>query len=189
MPAEPPDPATRPSGAGAPSVEATAPHDVRLLTEHGRTVAVAESLTGGLVVAALVGVPGASKVVRGGVVAYMTDLKASLLGVDADLLARVGAVHGDVALAMARGVAVLLGADYGVATTGVAGPDPQDGHPVGEVWTAVWDRTATAAVLEGSDGVGGVRGIRLDPSLSRDAIRSAATTQALDELSALLDRP
>lgn len=110
---------------------------VRLLTAAGRTVAVAESLTGGAVAAALVDVPGASACLRGGVVAYATDLKARLLGVPAELLARVGAVHPDVALAMARGVRTALGADFGVATTGVAGPDPQDGRPPGEYHVAV----------------------------------------------------
>ena len=103
----------------------------------GSTVAVAESLTGGLVVANLVAVPGASAVVRGGVVAYATELKHNLLGVDADLLARVGPVHPAVAEAMAEGVRSRLGATYGVATTGVAGPDVQNGMPVGTVVTAV----------------------------------------------------
>jgi len=168
---------------GVPTVEETAAQAVRLLAQHGRTVAVAESLTGGLVVAALVGVPGASKVVRGGVVAYMTDLKASLLGVDPDLLARVGAVDGDVALAMARGVAVLLGADYGLATTGVAGPDTQDGHPVGEIWTAVWERRDPDAGGTGSPpGVGGAGGVLLDADLGRSGIRNAATAEALTQL-------
>jgi nicotinamide-nucleotide amidase len=81
-------------------------------------------------------VPGASAVVRGGVVSYATDLKALVLGVDPDLLAREGAVHEDVARQMALGVSRVLGADVGVATTGVAGPDPQDGQPVGTVFVA-----------------------------------------------------
>ena len=164
---------------GVPTVEQTAAQVVRLLTQQGRTVAVAESLTGGLVVAALVGVPGASKVVRGGVVAYMTDLKASLLGVDEDLLARVGPVDPDVAAAMARGVAVRLGADYGLATTGVAGPDPQDGHPVGEVYVAVWDTTRTDVAPEGA---AIVVGLRLDPALDRATIRSTTVDEALTQL-------
>ena len=142
---------------------------VAALTALGATVAVAESLTGGLVTSALVGVPGASAVVRGGVVAYMTDLKTSLLGVDADLLARVGAVDLDVAAAMAGGVAERLGATYGLATTGVAGPDPQDGHPVGEVWVAV--HVADAGPV--------VEGLRLDPALGRAGISAAATSAAL----------
>lgn len=167
------------SGAADPAYAAphpTAVEVVRLLTERGETVAVAESLTGGLVVAALISVPGASAVVRGGVVAYMTDLKASLLDVDPVLLAREGAVHPDVAAAMARGAASRLGATYGLATTGVAGPDPQDGRPVGEVWMAVdgpglaWERSET------------VVGETLDAGLGRAGIRAATVDAALDLL-------
>ncbi len=110
---------------------------VRLLADAGSTLAVAESLTGGALVAAVVDVPGASAVLRGGVVAYATDLKAELLDVPRELLAARGAVHPDVATAMARGVRERLGATWGVATTGVAGPDPQDGRPPGEYHVAV----------------------------------------------------
>lgn len=107
------------------------------LSRRGWTVGVAESLTGGLVVSRLVDVPGASAHVRGGVVAYATDIKASVLGVDAALLAAHGPVHADVATQMAQGVRRILGADVGIATTGVAGPDPLDGQPVGTVFIAV----------------------------------------------------
>ncbi len=103
----------------------------------GQTVAVAESLTGGLVAAALTDVPGASAAFRGGVVTYATDLKSLLLGVDALLLARHGAVYPPVAVAMANGVRTRLGATYGLATTGVAGPEPADGQPVGTAHIAV----------------------------------------------------
>ncbi|MFN8169479.1 MAG: CinA family protein [Candidatus Nanopelagicales bacterium] len=157
-------------------LDALAVAAVRALTAREQTVAVAESLTGGLVVSALVGVPGASRVVRGGVVAYMTDLKASLLDVDAELLAAEGAVHPDVAAAMAHGAAQRLGATYGLATTGVAGPDPQDGRPVGEVWVAVsapglaWERGET------------VRRLDLDPALGRAGIRTASAAAALETL-------
>lgn len=107
------------------------------LRGRGQSVAVAESLTGGLVVARLVDVPGASAVVRGGVVAYATDLKQALLGVDARLLARRGPVDADVAEQMATGVRERLVADWGMATTGVAGPQAQQGHPPGTVFVAV----------------------------------------------------
>ncbi|MFV2144543.1 CinA family protein [Isoptericola sp. G70] len=110
----------------------------------GWTIGVAESLTGGLVTASLVEVPGASTVVRGGVVAYATELKATLLGVDAGLLDERGAVDPDVAEAMARGVRQATGADVGLATTGVAGPDPQDGRPPGLVFVAVVTPVASA---------------------------------------------
>lgn len=142
---------------------------VQLLTASGLTVAVAESLTGGLVCAALTDVPGASRCLRGGVVAYATDLKAALLGVDPGLLAREGAVHPDVARAMARGVAMRLGADLGVATTGVAGPDPQDGRPPGTVHVAV---SGPAGVLVESLSPGSWAG-------DRASVRAHARTAAL----------
>lgn len=115
---------------------------VERLAELGWTIAVAESLTGGLVVSSLVAVPGASRVVRGGVVAYATGVKQTLLGVDAALLDAHGAVHPRVARQMAKGVRDALGldgspAEVGVATTGIAGPDSPDGQPVGTVHIAV----------------------------------------------------
>ncbi|MFJ6838114.1 CinA family protein [Streptomyces sp. NPDC091209] len=115
----------------------TAAEVVRLLTVRGETLAVAESLTGGLVAAEITAVPGASKTFRGSVTAYATELKHELLGVDVTLLAERGAVDPQVAAQMAAGVRKALGADWGIATTGVAGPDPQDGQPVGTVYVAV----------------------------------------------------
>ena len=90
---------------------------VRLLTVRGETVAVAESLTGGLVAADQTTVPGASRAFRGSVTAYATELKHELLGVDATLLATRGAVDAQVAAQMAAGVRKALGADWGIATT------------------------------------------------------------------------
>ena len=110
---------------------------VAALTEQQRTIAVAESLTGGLLGATITAVPGASVVFRGGVIAYAPDVKAALLGVPAELLAARGAVDPDVAAAMAAGVQQRLGADIGVSTTGVAGPDPADGKRPGTVHIAV----------------------------------------------------
>jgi nicotinamide-nucleotide amidase len=118
-------------------VNSPAAEVVRLLTVRGETLAVAESLTGGLVAAEITAVPGASKAFRGSVTAYATELKHELLGVDATLLAERGAVDPQVAAQMAAGVRKALGADWGLATTGVAGPDPQDGQPVGTVFVAV----------------------------------------------------
>jgi nicotinamide-nucleotide amidase len=109
----------------------------RALAAGNATIAVAESLTGGLLGGALTDVAGSSATFRGGVVAYATELKATLLDVDPDLLRRDGAVQPEVAAAMARGAAGLLGATFGLATTGVAGPDPQDGHPPGLVYLAL----------------------------------------------------
>lgn len=136
------------------------------LGARGWTVAVAESLTGGLLASALVDVPGASAFVRGGVVAYATDVKRDVLGVDPALLDSVGAVDEAVASQMAAGVRRLLRADVGIATTGVAGPEPQDGRPVGAVCIAVTTPqggTATSFLLEGD----------------RAQIRAAAVEKAL----------
>jgi nicotinamide-nucleotide amidase len=150
----------------APGVPQAARELLRLAAEHGLTVAVAESLTGGLVAAAITAHPGASAVFRGSVTAYATDLKASLLGVDADLLAEAGVVHAEVARQMAQGVRRLCGADLGIATTGVAGPEQQDGQPVGTVYTAV----ATAT---------GAESARLDLHGDRARIQRESTDAAL----------
>jgi nicotinamide-nucleotide amidase len=109
---------------------------VGALKDRGETIATAESLTGGMVGAALTDVPGVSAVYRGGLVVYATDLKAKLAGVPDDLLAAVGPVHPDTASALATGVRERLEATYGLATTGVAGPDPQAGIAAGTVYVA-----------------------------------------------------
>jgi len=115
---------------------------VARLKELGWTIGVAESLTGGLVAASVISVPGASTVVRGAIVAYATDVKQSLLGVDANLLEAHGPVHPRVARQMAEGIRRAVGrdgvpSDVGVATTGIAGPLSPDGQPVGTVHIAV----------------------------------------------------
>jgi nicotinamide-nucleotide amidase len=137
-----------------------------LLRRRGETLAVAESLTGGLLAATIVDVPGASTVFRGGLVVYATDLKGSLAGVPSDLLAARGPVDPDVAVALARGARERCRADWGLATTGVAGPDPQDGHAVGEVYIGV-------AGPSGAD----VR--RLTLAGNRPAIRAGSVAAAL----------
>ena len=124
-------------GVAGPAARELAAEVLGLLTQAGQTVATAESLTGGLVAAALTDVPGSSSAFCGGVVAYATELKSRLLGVDAAMLKQHGPVYAPVAAAMAEGVRKRLAATVGVATTGVAGPDPQDGHPPGTVHIAV----------------------------------------------------
>ena len=109
----------------------------RTLREQHQTVAVAESLTGGLLAAALTSTPGASATFRGGLVVYATDLKSRLVGVSDSLLAEQGAVAAQVALELAQGVRSRLSASWGVGVTGVAGPDSQDGQPVGTVFLSV----------------------------------------------------
>ena len=124
-------------GVAGQAAQELATEIIRLLTRAGQTLAAAESLTGGLVAAALTDVPGASDAFRGGVIAYATELKAQVLGVDVTMLKKHGPVYAPVASAMAEGVRQRLGATIGVATTGVAGPGPQDGHPAGTVHIAV----------------------------------------------------
>lgn len=117
---------------------------VAALTRAGSSVAAAESLTGGGVLQALTSVPGSSAVVRGGVVAYATDVKQALLAVPRRLLEERGPFDQQVAAEMAHGARSLLGAEWGLATTGVAGPDPVEGHPPGSVFVAVSGPTGTS---------------------------------------------
>jgi nicotinamide-nucleotide amidase len=124
-------------GVAGPGARELAAEILSMLTAAGQTLAAAESLTGGLVAAALTDVPGSSAAFRGGVVAYAPELKAEILGVDEKLLAEHGPVYAPVAAAMAEGVRTRLGATIGVATTGVAGPEPADGFPPGTVHIAV----------------------------------------------------
>jgi nicotinamide-nucleotide amidase len=157
-------------------VSSTATEVVRLLTVSGATLAVAESLTGGLVAAEITSVPGASKAFRGSVTAYATELKHQLLGVDATLLAERGAVDAQVAAQMAAGVRKALGADWGIATTGVAGPEPQDGQPVGTVFVAV-----DGPFGPDSDGAGGgkVSALRLNGGRAEIRMESVRSVLAL----------
>ena len=152
------------------------PADVyRQLLDHNATIAVAESLTGGLLTAALTDTPGSSAVVRGGLVVYATELKATLAGVDPALLAQRGAVDPDVARELADGVRHRLGATVGVGVTGVAGPDPQDGVEVGTVFAAI-------------AGPGGSRAARWRFTGDRPAIRAAAVAACLELISTELPR-
>jgi nicotinamide-nucleotide amidase len=154
----------------------------------GLRVAVAESLTGGLLSDAFVSVPGASGVFSGGVIVYDTALKHSVLGIDAELLDRTGPVDSEVAMHMAREVRRLCAvprganeaavpADIGIATTGVAGPDPdpQTGQPVGTVWLGI------SSAL-------GERSVRLELDGERAQIRSATVAEALREFAAELQQ-
>lgn len=144
---------------------------VTALTGRGETVGTAESLTGGRVAARITAVPGASAVYAGGVVSYATAVKISVLGVPEDLVAVHGVVSAECARAMAEGVRTLLGTSYGVSTTGVAGPDTQDGQPVGTVFVAVADADGTDVV-------------RLALAGDRPAIQAAAVDGALSALAA-----
>ncbi|MFD4183370.1 CinA family protein [Rhodococcus sp. NPDC058514] len=142
---------------------------VSVLTARGQTVATAESLTAGLLAATIAGIPGASVVLRGGLVVYATDLKSGLAGVDPLVLESDGPVAPSTARALAVGAALRCGADWGVALTGVAGPDPQDGCRVGTVYLGI----------AGPDGVSVER---LELGGDRWAIRSGAVRSAVSAL-------
>jgi nicotinamide-nucleotide amidase len=141
----------------------------RLLLDRGLTLAVAESLTGGLVASRIVSVPGSSEWFRGGVVAYASDVKFDVLGVP-----KGPVVREETAMAMADGVRQLLGADVGLSTTGVAGPTEQEGHPPGTVWLGV---------ALGDD----VDAIQIRLPGDRDRVRQMTVISLLDRLRRLLD--
>ena len=141
------------------------------LQRRSESLATAESLTGGLVGHRLTSVPGASVSYLGGVISYATRLKSTLAGVEPATLAEYGPVAARTAAEMATGVCRTCLADWGLATTGVAGPDPQDGHPAGEVYIGV---------AHPADGLVRVQALQL--SGDRQAIREAAAAAALDLL-------
>ena len=134
----------------------------------GKTVATAESCTGGLIAERITSVPGASAVFGCGVAAYNAEIKHRVLGVPQDTIDRTGTVSAETATAMAQGVRALSGADFGVAVTGAAGPDPCEGHPVGTVFVACSSERGTE-----------VRALSLG-SRDRAVIRTLAASHALD---------
>lgn len=147
-----------------------------------RTVATAESLTGGQIGSTITSIPGASRIYRGGIVSYATDLKASLLGVSETLLSEGGAIQAEVALQMAKGVADKLEADFGLAVTGVAGPGSQDGYLPGTVFVACVERDLAGSVIDSV-----VEELHLfpeveDPRLARAEIREETVAAALELL-------
>ena len=158
-----------------PEAQVSAAAAVHRLVERRETVATAESLTGGEVASTIVEIPGVSAVYRGGLVVYATDLKHSLAGVPRALLDERGAVDPDVAAALAAGARQRCSADWGLATTGVAGPDSQDGKPPGLVFVAVAGPPGT--VVE-----------RLELAGNRADVRTASVTSVLNLLVAQLDR-
>ena len=143
------------------------------LVDRGETLATAESLTGGLLAERITDVPGASRSFVGGVVSYATRVKVAVLDVAPEVVERHGVVSEECAVAMARGVRRRLDATWGVATTGVAGPDSQEGRAVGTVWVAVAGPDGVRARLLALDG-------------DRRAIREASCEAALSLLQDLL---
>ena len=147
---------------------------LELLERQGATLATAESLTGGRVAAALTAIPGASACFVGGVVAYATAVKESVLGVPGALIAEHGVVSSECARAMASGARDLTGATYAVSTTGVAGPGEQDGVRAGTVYVAVAGPESPTAVA-------------LELTGDRSAVQEQATREALSAVAAILD--
>ena len=140
-----------------------------LLLASGKTVAVAESCTGGLLAGAITALPGSSRYFLGGIVAYHNRVKTVALGVSPSLMESRGAVSGEVALAMAEGAVARLSADVAIATTGIAGPGGgKRGKPVGTVWIAV----------AGRDGVRRAHRHRFGGD--REEVRRAAVRAALE---------
>ncbi|MDP5227852.1 MULTISPECIES: CinA family protein [Arthrobacter] len=154
-------------------MDAVVRETVALAVSLGLTTATAESLTAGLVAARIADVPGASATLRGGVVAYHNGVKEQVLGVPAGLLAERGSVDLDVARAMAAGARTACGADVAVSTTGVAGPDPHDGKPVGTVFIGIADASGSRGYAHQFDG---------DRPRIREAALSAAVGHLLDAL-------
>jgi nicotinamide-nucleotide amidase len=153
-----------------------------ILAMQGRSVATAESLTGGQLGSTITAIPGASKIYRGGVIAYATDLKTDLLGVSQSLLTEGGPVQAQVALEMATGAAQRLDAEFGLAVTGVAGPDSQDGHLPGTVFVACIQRDEQGSVIDSV-----VEQLQLfpefiDPQEARAQIREETVAAALELL-------
>lgn len=148
---------------------------LEVLADRAETIATAESLTGGMLASGLTDVPGASRSFVGGVVSYATRVKVSVLGVPPAVVEEHGVVSRACAEAMARGVRERLGATWGLATTGVAGPDEQDGRPVGTVWVAVVGPAVVDARL-------------LTLSGDRAAIRAGACVEVLSLIEGILGR-
>lgn len=144
-------------------------------TRRSLTLATAESLTGGRLGATITGVPGASVFYLGGVVSYATAMKTRLLGVPEQLIADHTVISGEVAEAMAAGIRERTGADWAAATTGVAGPDPQDGHAPGEVWVCVVGPAAGSVA-------GYTRVARYQFSGDRAAVREQTVAAAVEML-------
>jgi nicotinamide-nucleotide amidase len=139
----------------------------RMLKQRGLTLAVMESCSGGLLADTITNVPGSSTYFRGGIVSYATEVK-EMMGVDPAVIAKYGVVSVETAAAMAEAARDRLGADIGMGVTGVAGPEPQDGQPVGQVYIA----------LNGGERMP-PQSIAFQFAQSRQAIKRRAVTQAL----------
>lgn len=145
---------------------------VDALRARGETVSTAESLTAGAVSSAIVTIAGASDVFVGGTTAYRDEIKISHLHVDPAILEEHTSVSEEVAVAMARGAMKSFGTTWAIGTTGVAGPNPLDGHPVGAVWVAIEGPISQT--------------IELALSGERESVRNAATASAIASFARIL---
>ena len=146
------------------------------LTVRNQSVATAESLTAGLLAATLAGVPGASQVLRGGLITHTEQTKVALAGVAPQILDQVGPVAAPTARALAVGARQRCDATWGVGLTGVAGPEPQGGHAVGTVFMG----------LAGPGEGGAVEVVELRFSGTRWDIRISAVRESISRLRALV---
>jgi nicotinamide-nucleotide amidase len=142
------------------------------LRARGETVSTAESLTAGSLSSAIASIAGASDVFIGGLTAYQDEIKISHLGVDPEVLNEHTSVSEQVAVEMARGAMKTFGTTWAIATTGVAGPNPLDGHPVGAVWVAIQGPVCQS--------------IELSLSGERESVRNAATASAIATFARIL---
>lgn len=163
-----PSPVLDPLVSAVPAAEL-----VSALRRAGQTVATAESLTAGLLAATIAGIPGASAVLRGGLIVYATDLKQTLADVSADTLTSDGPVAASTAEQLAVGARRRCGADWGIGLTGVAGPEPQDNKPVGTVFVGIAGPESTEV-------------LRLNLSGDRWTIRVGAVRAAVTELARMV---
>ncbi len=155
-----------------PEIIALASQVVQSLRAQGETVSTAESLTAGAVSSAIVTISGDSEVFVGGITAYRDEIKISHLGIDPQLIQTHTSVSEEVAVAMARGAIKSFGTTWGIGTTGVAGPNPLDGHPVGAVWVAIEGPVCQT--------------IELSLSGERESVRNAATASAIATFARIL---
>lgn len=156
----------------SPEIIALASDVVDLLRERRETLSTAESITAGSLSSAIVSIAGASDVFVGGLTAYNDEIKISHLGVDPAMINKYTSISEEVAIAMARGAMKSFGTTWAIATTGVAGPNPVDGHPIGAVWVAIQGPNCQS--------------IELSLSGERESVRNAATASAIATFARIL---
>ncbi|CAB5241195.1 MAG: nicotinamide-nucleotide amidohydrolase family protein [Actinobacteria bacterium] len=145
---------------------------IETLRQRNETLSTAESLTAGAVSSALVTIAGASDVFVGGITAYRDEIKISHLDIDPALIAKHSSISEQCAIEMAKGAMKSFGTTWAISTTGVAGPNPLDGHPVGAVWVAIEGPVSQT--------------IELALSGERESVRNATTASAIATFARIL---